>query len=378
MQMQLISAGPVYLLVLLICFFVVAAIQLFYYWYYFARLAFFKPSKPSGQKYGVSVVIAAKNEYSNLKNKLPHILSQDYPEFEVVVVNDASNDDTIDLLNDLSRQYKHLKIVNIYQNLNFFSGKKFPLSIGIKSAKYDYILLTDADCLPSSDNWIRNMMETFSEQSEIVLGYGPCERKSGLLNLLLRFDTFHIAVQYLSLALAGKPYMGVGRNLAYRKGLFFAQKGFTSHYQVSSGDDDLFINQVANKKNTSIQIDKDAHMYSEVVESFGKWAGQKRRHLSTGSYYKLRFKWILGMYSLSQLLFYALFVYLAAVSFSIYLVLGVFAIRLFSQFFVLKKCSNRLNEKKLILISPFLELILIIFNLLTATLNLFVKQNKWK
>jgi len=353
--------------------------QLYYYWFVFAKMAYYEAPKWKQNKGAVSVVICAKNEYSNLKKNLPQILEQDYPDFEVIVVNDASNDYTHELLDDLSREYSRLKIVNIRENLNFFSGKKFALSIGIKSAKNDLLLLTDADCYPNSKHWISKMVEPFtSTKVEIVLGYGPYETRGGILNALIRFDTIHVAMQYFSFALKRKTYMGVGRNLAYRKSLFLKSSGFISHYKLMSGDDDLFINSVATKKNTRIQTHPDSYAFSEPESTYGKWMSQKRRHLSTAKYYKPKFKFLLGKYAFSQLLMYVFFTTLLVINYHILWVLGLFLIRLISQFVITKKCMDHLKEHDLLLFSPLLELMLFLNHFLLSASNVISKQNKWK
>ena len=278
-------------------------VQMIYYWGVFSRLAFFKP-KPGEEKElpPVSVVICARNEYHNLVNNLPEIFAQEYPNFEVVIVNHASDDETSGYLKEIQIQHKNLKVVNIERDLNFFKGKKFPLSMGIKSASNEILLLTDADCQPAGKNWIASMVQQYYPETEIVLGYGPYEKKSGLLNLFIRFDTFMVALQYFSFALSGKPYMGVGRNLSYKRSMFFKNKGFTSHYKIPSGDDDLFINKVANRKNTRINIEPESYQFSRPKKTFSQWLDQKQRHLSTGKHYIFKFKFLLGLFSLSQIL----------------------------------------------------------------------------
>ncbi|HPG33135.1 MAG TPA: glycosyltransferase, partial [Lentimicrobium sp.] len=219
--MQSILSSPFFIAILALL--VALLIQLAYFWLIFSRLAFYNSAKrPVNEaKEPVSVIICAKNEYHNLVRFLPAILEQNYPEFEVVVVNDASDDDTFYLLRELADKNPRLKVINITQNLNFFTGKKFPLSIGIRSAKYDVVLLTDADCYPAGPEWLAGMQAAFTGKTEIVIGYGPYAPQPGLLNKLIRFDTLMVAVQYMSLALSGMPYMGVGRNLAYHKSLYF-------------------------------------------------------------------------------------------------------------------------------------------------------------
>ena len=186
-----------------------ALVQLVFYWGIFSRAAFFRTKNDFTRKdEPVSIIVCARNEYSNLSANLPFLLNQDYSDFEVVVVDHGSDDDTHYLLRDLQLEYKHLKVVTIGEDLNFFTGKKFPLSIGIKSASHDLLLLTDADCIPRSNQWLRKMASNFTFGTEIVLGYGAYEREKSLVNLLIRFDTLRVAMQYFGLALAG---MQIGR-----------------------------------------------------------------------------------------------------------------------------------------------------------------------
>lgn len=353
-------------------------IQLFYFWFFYSRFAFYK-SKPKTPDFEpVSVVICAKNEFHNLKINLPLILNQDYPEFEVVVVNDVSDDETIFLLEDLEKEYRHLKVVSITQDLNFFKGKKFPLALGIKSAHNECLLLTDADCTPSAPNWIKEMASNFSNHTEVVLGYGKYFQEKGFLNAVIRYETVMTAIQYFSFALVGLPYMGVGRNLAYKRSLFIQNKGFISHYNVSSGDDDLFINKVANKKNTQIEISPESFTMSPGKGRFKDWWIQKRRHLSTGKYYKTKHKILLGGYSISLIFVFLSLIGLLVLKHYIIPVIVLFAIRLLSQLLIMKKSTDRLHERKLLLISPLIEIYLLGMFPVMVIANLLFKQNRWK
>ena len=355
-------------------------IQLIYYWVVFARLAFYKSKlTPSTSKPAVSVVIAARNEYHNLVKNLESVLQQDYPDFEVIVVNHASTDETKYYLEEMKGRFSNLKTVQIDRDLNFFTGKKFPLSIGIKSAKNDILLLTDADCKPTSPKWIENMAANYSEDStEVVLGYGPYKETKGFVNLLIRYDTMMVAMQYLSFALIRLPYMGVGRNLSYSKSLFIKNKGFISHYKIPSGDDDLFINSVANKKNCKIEISPRSFMYSDAKDGFNEWYKQKIRHLSTGTAYKTKFKFLLGAFSFSQLIFYITFIILA-VNFSIpEIVFPAFFLRFFTQLIVNKNIADKLQEGPLFIYSPMLEVFYILIMPAFALISITRKKVSWK
>lgn len=358
--------------------------QMIYYWGIFSKLAFYKKKHIENQYKPVTVIICAKNEYTNLKKNLPLFLEQDYPDFEVVVVNDCSEDDSNYLLKSFAEKYPQLNVVSIIKNINFFTGKKFALAVGIKSAKHDLLLLTDADCAPKSNRWIAEMQNHFCGKAEIVLGYSGFENKKGFLNKIIRFDTVMTAIQYFSWSLAGKTYMGVGRNLAYNRELFFKVKGFTSHYHIPSGDDDLFINQVATKNNTGIEISVDSQTYSTPKATFQEWLTQKKRHYSTGFSYKTFHKIMLGMFTISNFLFYVSFIALLIMlltKFSLYtiiLVCSFLILKVATQMFIFKKSMNKLDEKNLLLISPMLDFLFVLFNPLIALSNIFVKETKWK
>jgi glycosyltransferase involved in cell wall biosynthesis len=333
---------------LLISFAVVACIQLFYYLWFFRRLAFYHPKdKDLTRENAVSIIVCARDEAENLANNLPGVLVQTYRStHEVVIVNDNSQDETRYLLEGLHKQFRQLNIVELKQEAKLIPGKKFPLSVGIKSAKYEVLLLTDADCVPASEYWLQKMQDAYSEGIEIVLGYGAYIKEKGILNILIRFETFHTALQYLSFALAGLPYMGVGRNLSYKKQVFFRLKGFASHNHIPGGDDDLFVNMAATKENTAIVIDKEAFTLSKPQSTFGNWIRQKYRHYSTGKYYKPLHRFLLSLYSGTHFLFYPLFI--ATLIFSDWKIsLSIFFLRLLVQGIILFKSMDKLDEKGL-------------------------------
>ena len=356
-----------------------ALIQLTYYLFVFSKVAFYKKNtEQSINNQPVSVVVSAHDEDYNLIENLPTILNQDYPDFEVVVVNHASSDNTTEILDDFKRKYKNLKVVNIEQDLNFFKGKKFPLSIGIKSAKHEILLLTDADCKPSSKNWIASMVSNYTSKTDIVLGYGPYNKSKGFLNLLIRYDTFMIAMQYFSFAIMGNTYMGVGRNLSYRRSTFFKNKGFTSHYNISSGDDDLFIQQIANNSNTKIEISENSFLFSDAKPTFSSWFTQKQRHFSTSSSYSLFFKIMLSAFSLSQLIFYVtLLILLFNVTLIIYTLIIMF-VTILARVLIQKKAASRLGENQLLLFSLFGDIIYVIVLPIITAISQIRKTKSWK
>lgn len=286
---------------------VVASIQIFYYLFFYIRICFIKQKKLQQIECDpVSVIICAKNEETNLKNFLPLILEQQYPKFEVIVVNDSSEDDSEFVLRDFEKKYPHLRISTIKKDEKFSHGKKLAITIGIKAAKYEKMLFIDADCQPQSNQWIYQMQQEFRDKKEIILGYGGYIPKQGLLDKLVRYDTFSIAVNYMSFAHAGVPYMGVGRNLAYSKNIYNQSSKFTNNYHILSGDDDLFVSEVGTRENTTVVLAPESFTRSTQISSFRNWKFQKRRHLTTSPHYKFFPKLLLGLEPLSRELFYLL------------------------------------------------------------------------
>ena len=373
-------------LILFSVFAAVFLLQLFYYLFFYARLAFYKaasprlsPKKRGAEQEPVSVIICARNEEDNLRVNLPLFLAQDFPDFEVIVVNDRSYDGSYDLLKDMAEVNPKLKFIDINEDVIVWGSKKFALTLGIKKAAHDILLLTDADCKPASNQWISQMQSSFSENTDIVLGVGSYQKKDfSLLNQLIRFDTFLTTLQYLSYSLAGQTYMGVGRNLAYRKHLFFDNKGFGSHNHIHSGDDDLFINEVAHKAKVNISVSAESQTLSVPKTSWNEWFHQKRRHLTTGPLYKGKHQFLLGMFLFTQLLFYPLLITLIVMQYNLPIVASVFALRFIIQLIIFRRVMVTLKHQDLFLISPFMDLILPYITLTLSVLNLLVKPKTWK
>jgi len=328
----------------------------------------------------LSVIVCARNEIVNLREYLPSLMTQHYPEFEVVVVNDRSWDGTEEFLEQMEKKYSNLKVVKILDNDKFIAGKKFAVTMGIKAAKHEWLVFTDADCTPASDQWLMDMQQPEDENTEIVLGYSPYIKRRGLLNALIRFETFFTAVNYLSFALKGMPYMGVGRNMAYKKALFFKNKGFAAHMHIPSGDDDLFVNAHANRSNTAIRIHPDSHVWSEPNRTWVGYLKQKKRHFGAGKMYKAKHKFILSLQIIFQFLFYGFFIASMFLSREAqYVAGGILLLSIIIKSFIYPKLLKRLNYGDLRWWFPILDILLFLFLTLNGFLAMFGKKKvKWK
>ncbi len=305
-------------------------------------------------------------------------MEQAYHDFEVIIVNDCSWDETEEFLKEEKVKYPQMKVVTIPEQDKYRHGKKFAVALGIKAAKNEVLLFSDADCFPEGKNWIALMQDSYNPSTEIVLGYGATSKEKGFLNRLIRFDTFHVALQYISFALSGNAYMGVGRNLSYRKDLFFRKKGFASHNHLFSGDDDLFVNENATNVNTAVQINPQSFTFTEAKKTFGDWIKQKSRHGTTAAYYKGRHKFQLALLSLSNLIFFLLLITLFILRFQWEAVLLLYGIKLMIQWIISFGAAKRLGEKDLMWLYPLHELVYTFLQPLFYLSSRFTKQKAWK
>ena len=283
-------------------------IQIIYLLIIFGRTAFYKLSKSSSNSQneeGVTVLVAAHNEFQNLKALIPKLFEQDYPKFDVMVVNDRSTDRTKRLLEEMMAIYPRLRSVTVKYTPDHVTSKKFAMTLGIKVSKNDVILLTDADCVPNSDQWIRKMTAPVRENGKtFALGFSGYEKVKGFLNSWIQYETLLTAMYYLSFGLWKAPFMGVGRNLCYRRSFFMEVKAFKGFWHIEGGDDDLFVNQYATGKNTAIVLDPEANTVSKPKLTFKEYLVQKKRHLHAGKFYRAEDKQKIGFFSLSHALFW--------------------------------------------------------------------------
>ena len=367
------------LVFLLFVFFIL--IQLMYLFFIYMRFAIYnKKMETVNNDFtpSVSIIIAARNESDNLFQNLPMILSQDYPNFEVIVVNHQSIDESYNVLNALKLSHKNLKIIEVERSKHLGNGKKLPLTLGIKSAVSEYLIFTDADCVPASKLWLRNIVSGFGRGGQIVLGYGPYKKEKGVLNNFIRMDAIFIAVNYFSYALANIPYMGVGRNLAYTKKAFNSVSGFKTHYSISSGDDDLFVQEASVQNNVIIHIDKESYCYSSGKPTWKEYLQQKSRHYSTSSKYTFIKKSLLGIYPLSLFLMTVCFVSLLFDLEYVLLSLILFATLTILKWIVLGICFAKLDGKRFVLYLPFLELFYYLMITCMYYLSEKPKLSKWR
>jgi glycosyltransferase involved in cell wall biosynthesis len=326
----------------------------------------------------VSVVVCAHDEEQNLRALIPILLQQQHPAFEVIVVNDRSNDGTYDFLLEETKKEERLRMVHASSVPGHVNGKKYGITLGIKAAKHDWIVLTDADCRPNSDNWLAAISSRCTDGKEIVLGYSAYEKEKGFLNLFIRFETLLTAIQYIAYAVLGNPYMGVGRNLAYRKSLFLNNKGFNGFLGVTGGDDDLFVNQHAHGSNTAVCLGEEAIVYSYPKKTVKQYFNQKIRHLSVGKKYRFKHQLLLGVFSLSHALTWFAGLPLLFVFSGYWWVAGALIVRTVAVSVTIHQAAARFGHKFESWSVPLLDFLFVIYYLSTAPVALLTKKIRWR
>lgn len=312
----------------------------------------------------LSVILCARNEADNLRKILPAILEQDYPLFEVIVINDGSTDETEDVLGMFEEKYPHLYHSFTPNTARYISHKKLALTLGIKASKYDWLVFTETNCMPASNQWLRMMARNFTPNTEIVLGYSRYEHAKGWFYKRVTFDNLFHSLRYLSFALLRSPYMGIGRNLAYRKEVFFRQKGFSSYLNLQRGEDDLFINRSATRSNTRVETDPDATI--SIQPALRKeWKEEKISYMATARFYKGKQRYLSGFETFSSLLFHAACIsgIIIGSLHSHWLVAGialcVWCCRYILQMVIINRAAKELGENRRFYLSlPVLDILL--------------------
>ncbi len=354
-------------------------VQIVYWVFMFSRVAFSREKRNGDDaNYPISVVICGYNEGDNFRQFLPKIMEQQYPNFEVIAVNDRSTDDSELVLKQLAAKYSNLRILNLTDFERQQRGKKFALTQGLKAAKHEVVLLTDADCYPRSNRWIQTMANALKMGKTMGIAYAPFDKRPTFLNRFLRYDKIYIAIQYLSFALAGLPYMGVGPNLIYRKQLFFQSNGFKKHEHVASGDDDLFVSAVSNKDNLAVVLDENSLIYCEPKETFRAFYHQKSRHLSTSWHYKTHHLLLLGLLAQSHFWLYFFAVGTVWVGFYPFFVLLGMLCRWVVMMFIFKNIAHRFDEKDMTVWLPIMDFLYIFYYLLFSFPLIKGNNNRWE
>ena len=292
--------------ILLYVFLLLGGIQVIYWLFFLIGLLRTKKiTADANSNIGISIIVAARNEINHLRALIPALVNQDYQNFEVIIVNDRSDDGTLEFLRSEAAKYPLLNAVDVHDLPDHITGKKYALTLGIKAAKNNHLLFTDADCLPKSSKWVAQMAMGYARGGDFVLGFSGYTKLKGLLNYFIRFETLLTGIEYLGAAANKLPYMGIGRNMGYKRDVFLENKGFLGIQSIIGGDDDLFVNKYAKGKFTHVVVGEEALIQSDPKLTWRNYLSQKHRHMSVGKHYSAKSKLALAIFNISWILFYS-------------------------------------------------------------------------
>lgn len=322
-----------------------------------------------------AIVIAAHNEYHHLKELIPLLLRQSYENFEIVIALDRCTDRSAGFLKEIHSD--RLTFIEIETVPTDFHGKKYALTKAIEKTSMEWILLTDADCRPFTDQWVRSFNKVIRDETEIILGVSPYSQSTGMPGAFIGYETFQTAVNYISGAIKGKPYMGIGRNLAYKRSLFISNNGFSDQNAVTGGDDDLFVQKHAHKHNTHINLCPESLTYSFPKRKWKEYLTQKVRHLSVGKYYRSEFKSSHFLRMSMHFLLWLSFLYLSFNNLPEWRVVGVFSVLLVVKGLFFTRIASKTGTPFSLLWFPFNDFLYAVFMPLTGIRAAFVKKIRW-
>ncbi len=349
-------------------------IQFIYYLAFSTFLLVSKKGKKTDSETPISVIVYSKNQAKEIQELLPLFLDQDYFKFEIILINNASSDNTCDIVEGFEKKHKNLKLLNVENNEAFWGSKKYALTLAIKSSKYDHLLFTDVNCTAVSKHWISEMSSKFTNDKKIVLGYKKYQKENSLTNLIIRFEHLLTSIKCFGFTRMGSSFMAFGNNLAYQKSEFFRVNGYINHMKISAGEDDLFIKDAANKKNTSFSISENSFIETAAPSSFSKWFTEKKEEIIITKKYKFKHRFLLKFFTFSKVLFYTL----ATILFFVYpyqIILPITLSYLLLQYIVIGISAKKLKEPQIIFFLPFLEIGLLLIQISIFSANLISKPN---
>lgn len=340
-------------------------IQLRYYLGRYGRIPVYKQKISNKTTPPVSVIVVVDDSLYYVDEILPRLLSQDYGAYEVVVVDNGSSVEVVEAIQMLAARYSHLKSTRINPDPKFTHRRKLALTVGIKAAQYPNLIFTETGSYPTSNQWLSFMAKGFTT-GEVVIGYTGIERGKGLTNRLIRCSRLMVSIRYLSSAIRGRAYKAVNTNMGFTSHLYFGNKGY-NYLRLNTGDDDLFIQKIADKNNTSVILHPKATMRETHYGGLSRWFNERRFYSYTFKYYPFRVKAGIFTELASRTLFFAVAaaILILMIPYAWIGAVVLLVLRYLAVYFTVSRICVRLGEKGLLwafiihdFISPVTETLL--------------------
>lgn len=324
-------------------------IHLIYQLFYIFRFNKIKKQTSDNKLQAISIVICSKNNAEDLKENLPYFLEQDYPNYEVIVVNDGCVDDTDIVIKALQNKYDHLRTTRIPLDERFSHNKKLAQTIGIKGAKNENIIFSNPNCKPASKLWLQNLAKNWDKS--VHIGYSNFENQKKFGTNLLKNDILKRWTKAICFSSTGKTYYGNGNNMGYLKEDFFANKGFAKHSQFEAGYDHLMAYRLSKKSGSSTYISPESKVFLPTRNPFEIWANEQKYYYQSRKYISKKIKFLLDLDSTSHFFLYLSMVFCLIFT-NLYLITAlVFLTCIFIAGIRFKIISSNLKEENLFLSS---------------------------
>lgn len=344
--------------ILFYLFITIVVIQILYHLFVFGSLNLNKKQTHKPHATPVSLIVYIENNQEQLKNFLPALKNQIHPTFEIILVNNASYDESLEILKEFTQTTPNTRIVNVENNESFWGNKRYALTLGIKVAKYDHLLFCEPEAVPDSAMWINNMTSKFTNSKSIVLGHQRIlPIKNSFWNKLTRFNNASWAAYNFSFASLGKPLYGNNQNLAYKKEEFYKVNGFINQMNQYRGEDYYFTNTIASSKNTDTSLAKTSFTASQTKPGFDSWIKELKTQSNLFSKLKFTTKIKVYLYSITKVPYFILMTVLLSYLYNWEIVLALFLARSLIVLLYSHKFLKHFQEKDLSLWFPVLEFI---------------------
>lgn len=354
---------------LLYVFIAIVFIQLFYYLGVFSSFSFSKESENNPKRIPVSVIVYARNQAEEVKKLLPHLVNQNYHDYELVLVDNASSDETLDIFKEYAQMFANIRLVRVENNETFWNNKKYAQTLAIKAAKHEYLLFIDAENAIDNELWIMSMASNFTLNKTIVIGPSMYFKAKGFLNKVIRFDAVFSQLHSFSWTNYGAPFSYFSRNIAYKKEEFYKVSGFITHMNNRLGEREFFLNEAAKSKNTAFTNSKNALVYLKPFSKSSQWLNQKIEddyllsQLNFGNKFKVR------LFHASQFLFFLLAIVLLILQIEWLITTIIIILRYLIAWIIVAKSVKKFNQSDLVWLFPLLEICKT-----TTQTNIFIKN----